>query len=287
MLAMTTDFHGESRKSGEIKSTLTRIAQAGFSHVHWCHEWTGAYLYSVYEMFQMREWCDELGLKVKGVHATSGERGSDLKDYTSSNEYNRLAGVELVKNRLDLAYILNAEDVVLHYDPPWDRIEKGEEDLRDIIKYALKSFDELEAYCRTRHIRLCLENGGGPPVLVCRIYDTLFERYDANYLGLCFDTGHALIYCKENCLEYAERYNDRLFMIHTHDNQGEKDEHILPFEGGFNWEGFAPVLARSPYSYPILMEPTFREKGDDKAWLEKAFEAGNRFLAMVEKYRRS
>jgi hypothetical protein len=33
------------------------------------------------------------------------------------------------------------------------------------------------------------------------------------------------------------------------------------------------------------MEPSTKEEGDDTAWLAKAFEVGNRFSAMVEKYR--
>ena len=61
---MLTDYRGESRNSVDIKNALTRIAQAGFSHVHWCHEYTGSYLYSVHEMLQIKEWCDEQGLKV-------------------------------------------------------------------------------------------------------------------------------------------------------------------------------------------------------------------------------
>ena len=117
MLAMTTDFHGESRKSEEIRGALSRIAKAGFSHVHWCHECGGSYLYSIHEMLQIRG-------------------------------------------------------------------------------------------------------------------------------------------------------------------------HTLPFEGVFDWAGFAPLLARSPYKFPILMEPICREEGDDTAWLNKAFEVGNRFSAMVEKHRK-
>jgi sugar phosphate isomerase/epimerase len=76
-----------------------------------------------------------------------------------------------------------------------------------------------------------------------------------------------------------------MFIIHIHDNHGESDEHTIPFEGYFNWENFARVLARSPYKLPILMEPSCREEGDDTAWLKRAFDAGNRFTTMMEKYR--
>jgi sugar phosphate isomerase/epimerase len=289
MLAMTSDFHGESRNTAEIQETLARIAGAGFSHVHWCHEWTGYYLYSTHEMLQIRSWCDALDLKVKGVHATCGMGTYDegaVKNYASPLEYNRLAGVELVRNRVDLAHTLDAGAIVLHFPLPWRRFEEEPEFREAFYRQALRSFDELEAYCTTRRIRVCVENDNAcPPPHTRSMYDTLFDRYGGDYLGLCFDTGHANMTCEENVLEYAERYRDRLFMIHLHDNHGRTDEHLLPFEGGFDWEGFAPLLAHSVYEFPLLMEPSLKSAENETAWLKKAYEAGARFYGMVLKHR--
>jgi sugar phosphate isomerase/epimerase len=296
---MTSDFHGESRNTGEIRETLAKIARAGFSHVHWCHEWSGTYLYSSAEMLQIREWCGELGLRVKGVHATEGVRrksfdpadgrdlsAEDTKHYVSLNEYNRLAGVELVKNRVDLAHILGAEALVLHLGQPWQAFER-DRDYRDAFyRQAFKSLDELEPYCRIRQIRICIENLPEPPEAHgIRQFDALFERYGAEYLGLCFDAGHAAITCKENPLAYAERYRDRLFMVHLHDNQGQHDEHLLPFEGVFPWEAFTRVLARSPYEFPLLLESSTRQAGDDSAWLDQALQRGSRLHRMTRDIR--
>jgi sugar phosphate isomerase/epimerase len=300
MLAFATDFNGESRSTAKRKQTLEKIARAGFTHIHWCHEWSGDYLYSVYEMLQIKAWCKELGLKVKGVHASQGvEREpfnpdnpvdvftDDAKHYASLNEYNRLAGVELVKNRVDLAQCLDAGTIVLHFTQPFKVFEVNGEYRDHVYRQAMKSFDELEYYCKTRGIVLCLENPGATPQNHSIYqFDTLFKRYDKEFMGFCFDTGHGNMACKTNCLEYAERYNDRLFMIHIHDNHGEKDEHILPFDGTFNWEGFAKVLARSPYEFPVLMEPSYKNEGDEQDWLDKAFSAGCRFSEMVMKYRK-
>ena len=284
MLALNTDFHGQSRNSAVIKNTLERIARAGFSHIHWCHEFGSSYIYSVYEMFQIKEWCDELGLLVKGVHASAGDyKNSDLKDYTSQNEYNRLAGADLIKNRIDLAYILNTEFIVLHIKLPWDQMNQNDEFRKTTIRPVFRTFDELEPYCVTRRIKICIENAYGNVAQCGPVYDLLFERYGKDYMGMCVDTGHAHHDCRGESLVFAKNYNDRLYMIHADDNHGESDEHLLPFEGGFDWEGFAPILARSAYSLPIVMEPSCTDEGDDTAWLKKAFEAGSRFSAMVEK----
>ena len=101
MLALNTDYAGEGKTLSDLRETLKKIANAGFSHIHWCHEWDGDYTYSIYEMMQIRQWMDEEGLKAKAIHATKGTRkpcgdtyvGDFRRDYTSENEYNRLAGV--------------------------------------------------------------------------------------------------------------------------------------------------------------------------------------------------
>ena len=286
MLAMVSIFHGESRNSAELKNSLERIAKAGFKYIHWHNEWNTLYLYSFYEMIQIQQWCRETGLTVYGIHACTPPKNVDLKDYVSINENNRLAGVELVKNRVDLAYHLNAEVIVLHLDLPWQRFENEKGFEEKFYRQALKSFDELESYCKTRNIRICIENESpAPQAHSRRMFEILFERYDKDYMGICFDTGHANIACRENNLDFAERFNDRIFICHIHDNRKDSDIHLLPFEGNFDWEGFAKILARSPCKFPIVMESIMWETGDDKPWLENAFESGSRFTAMVQKYR--
>ena len=125
-LAVNTDFAGESTRLEQIRTTLERIAQAGFTHIHWCHEWDREYMYSPYEMQQVREWMDEYGLKSKALHSTKGSakdvnvrEGHYRKDYTSDWEYNRRAGVDLIKNRVDLAQALGAAEIVLHLYVPY------------------------------------------------------------------------------------------------------------------------------------------------------------------------
>ena len=37
-LGFASDFGGQSTKLSEIREGLRRISEAGFTHVHWCHE---------------------------------------------------------------------------------------------------------------------------------------------------------------------------------------------------------------------------------------------------------
>ena len=107
MLSMATDYEPgiHDFKSmadmqngvGNPQRYLKAIADQGFSHVHWCHHWSGDFIYDEYEMAHIGRLLDEYGLQVADVH---GSEGREKFSY-SPQEYARLAGVDLVKNRVD------------------------------------------------------------------------------------------------------------------------------------------------------------------------------------------
>lgn len=314
MVGFATDYAGESASTMMMEDTLRRIACAGFSHIHWCHEWDGDYTYSIYEMLQIRNWMDQYGLKSKGLHATEGSRRRTVegkykyrwdeqnrRDYTSENEFNRLAGVELIRNRVEMANVLGAEEIVLHMQLPYAQFEKDPEFRDRYYEQICKSFDELQAQCKARGVRICIENLLGTPNTHQKYqFDLLFNRYDSDFLGFCFDTGHAFVTAEDNdMLELAKRYQNRMFSIHMSDNLGitsqacwkddvamtKCDLHRIPFHGTFDWDGFAKVLAGSVYELPVVLEISKREM-DDTEFLQEALAAGNRFTEMVQNYRK-
>ena len=69
-LGINTDYEAEYVKIEEIEESIRRIAEAGFSHMHWCYEWDGDYIYSRSEMEQIREWMDKYGLKANSLHSS-------------------------------------------------------------------------------------------------------------------------------------------------------------------------------------------------------------------------
>jgi sugar phosphate isomerase/epimerase len=96
-----------------------------------------------------------------------------------------------------------------------------------------------------------------------------------------FDTGHGNI-GSYDCLHFARRYTERLFIAHIHDNHGTGDEHLIPFEGYFNWEGFAEIAAKSPCENPCLLELNMRGE-EEAAFFRKALDAGRKLQAMAER----
>jgi sugar phosphate isomerase/epimerase len=47
---------------------------------------------------------------------------------------------------------------------------------------------------------------------------------------------------------------ERIAAVHVHDNHGEKDEHLLPFEGGIDWAQTIRDFRSAGGQFPILFE---------------------------------
>jgi sugar phosphate isomerase/epimerase len=264
-LSITTDF---ARDTGSPEPYLREIAEAGFSHIHWCHHWNTDFLYSPAEINQIGAWLYSMRLQLLDVHASDGQE----KNWTSPLEYERLAGVDLVRNRIDFASALGADAIVMHVpafsdpyseDPRWTQLRK--------------SLDILEDYARAHHIRIAIENGGDNSMeTIARLY----KLYDADFLGMCYDCGHGNI--TGHGLDQLERLKERLYVIHLHDNDGKGDQHNIPFTGSVDWQRLVGLLAHSSYKKPISMESNIHRSGisDEREFLHKAFTAGTRLTDM-------
>jgi len=264
MLSITTDY---AKDVGDPSPYLRSIAEAGFSHLHWCHQWNTDFLYSRCEIAQIAAWLQELDLALTDLHSSAGEE----KRWTSPREYERLAGVELVQNRIAMTARLGSDTIIMHAGG-----EPQEEGLREAFWAQLwKSLDELEPFAREHGVRIAIENGD------FAVIRQVLARYGPDYVGLCYDSGHGNMVA--NGLDEAEALKDRLISIHLHDNDGARDSHQPLFTGTVDWERLARVLARSSYRKCVSMEIGIRNSGtdDEAAFLRKAFETGTTFAEMI------
>lgn len=88
--------------------------------------------------------------------------------------------------------------------------------LKDYYKQVFKSFDEVQPYAKTAGVKIAVENLLFAPAEDQRDqFERLFERYDREFIGLCFDSGHASIMFQDNYYELLEKYYDRLYATFT------------------------------------------------------------------------
>ena len=313
-VAMTTAYAGESKSIEEIHETLRKIAEAGFSLIPWCHEWDGDYTYSKEEMYLIRRWMNDFGLNCKGLHATEGCRRNTIipnrfhypfvkqnrREYTSENEYVRRAGVELIRNRVQMAEILGSDSIVLHMQLPYKSFEESPDFKERYYRQAFKSFDELEQECRMRKVRICVENMlGTPNGYQIEQFDSLFERYAPDFVAFTFDCGHGRV-TGEDPFELVRRYQDRLYMTHIHDNHGlvskecwedaaamcRCDEHNKPFDGIIDFEELSQIIADSPYQLPIVLEVAKHDE-EEELFLQESMDAGKKITKMIKNFRKN
>ena len=159
--------------------------------------------------------------------------------------------------------------------------------------------DLLAPMARERGITICIENlydglGGhmveGPccnaEKSAARI-DRMNEKYRAEVLGFCFDTGHANLVGLD-----FERFltvlGPRLKALHIHDNDGIGDLHQIPFtftktrenRPSTDWEGFVRGLQRIRYDGVLSFETAPVLAAFPEAMKEKTLT----FLADIGKY---
>lgn len=260
MLSLTSDYITDH---GDPEPHLRALAEAGFTHVHWCHHWRADYLYADSEIEQIGRWLQMYDLRLNDVHGSEGIE----KFWYAPQEYARLAGVELVKNRVELAARLGGDAVVMHVYPPTVQPELAPYNayLFDQIR---RSLDDLEPFCRERGVHIALENLIDFAAVEAGVIDTahagdnadllarLLAAYDPAFLGFCYDSGHARL-GYDRLAAYAPLFG-RLVVLHLHDNDGVADLHLPVGDGVVDWGRVAALVAASPYAKPLSFELSIR-----------------------------
>lgn len=268
MLSLTSDYR---KGTGNPEPYLRDIANAGFTHVHWCHQWNTDFFYTPSEIRQIGRWLKTYGLQLLDLHGSVGPE----KCWFSPLEHERRAGVELVRNRIAMAARLGSDVVIMHA-LRWQPEVVGNSERWSQLQ---RSLDALEPFARRHGVRLAIENMPADDFADIR---RLFAAYGPDYLGLCYDSGHGNI--GGEGLAHLETVKDRLISIHLHDNDGSADQHLVPFAGTVNWPRLAGILATSSYAKCVSMESNMRAFGsdDEEAFLQQACAAGTRVAEMIE-----
>jgi len=265
MLSMTTDY---ATSTGCPEPALRGIAEAGFTHVHWCHQWNTDFIYHECEIDQIARWMKQSGLGLTDLHASSGNE----KCWTSPREHERRAGVELVRNRIEMCAALGGNVIIMHTG------SEPEDDAGKTLFWSQlhKSLDVLEPSARERGVRIAIENGN------FGLIEKLLQKYGPDFLGLCYDSGHGNLH--PNGLDRLEGLKDRLISTHLHDNDGASDQHKLLFTGTVGWPRLARVIAESSYEKWVSLETTMRNCGidDETEFLAQAFDGATRFAHMLD-----
>lgn len=230
---------------------LKEIAQAGIPAIE---VWAAAGHFSYASPQYVRDFAgllEESGLQLHSMHSPTerdfapGRESGVPISISDPERIRRLDAMDEVKRALEVAERIPFRYLVQHMGH-----SRGSADPRK-MDAAFNSLEHLCIFAKARGVTIALENTpdemGAPGTLQQFLRET-----HLNDLRLCFDIGHA--HLETGVAPGFEIMRDRVVTTHIHDNHGEKDDHVLPFEGAINWEEAVTTLAAAPEPLPMVIE---------------------------------
>jgi sugar phosphate isomerase/epimerase len=230
---------------------LSEIAQAGVQSVEiFC----APQHFSYRSQEAIREMAAALGDYRLELHALHSPTERDLSPGRESGvpisiceteRIRRLDAVDEVKRALEVAEKAPFRYLVQHMGHGRQMADPKKMDA------AFSSLEHLCVFAKQRGVTIALENTpdemGAPASLAQFVKET--HLHD---LRICFDAGHAHL---DGALEAGfEAVRERVVTAHIHDNHGEKDEHLLPYEGNIDWDAAFGAIAGAPEPVALVLE---------------------------------
>jgi len=163
----------------------------------------------------------------------------------------RIEAMDELKRVIDVANDLPYARLILHMGGSRETADPRKRDA------AFSTLEHLVLHAHHAGITICVENTvsemGDPAYLRAFVDETRLTGLRFN-----FDIGHAYLsdLPEEDRVEKSfAPLRDLVSSVHLHDNHGEKDEHLPPYDGTINWPGAIKTLQSAPQtSLPLVLE---------------------------------
>ncbi len=173
----------------------------------------------------------------------------------------RIEAMDELKRVLDVADDLPFPRLVLHMGGSRESADPRKRDA------AFSSLEHLTLHARHAGVTICVENTpsemGDPAYLRAFVDETRLTTLRFN-----FDVGHAHLAEGPEDARIArgfEPLRDLIASAHIHDNHGEKDEHLPPYEGNIAWPAALALLKSTPAGPDLPLTLELKEKTGPEA----------------------
>ncbi len=223
-------------------------------------------------------------LKLHSLHAPTSRdldinrEGSSPLSITEVERVRRIEAMDELKRVLDTAQDLPFARLILHMGGSRESADPRKRDA------AFSSLEHLSLHAHHAGVTICVENTtsemGDPAYLRSFVDETRLTSVRFN-----FDIGHAQLTDgaeKERVAARFEPLRELTVSVHIHDNHGEKDEHLPPYEGSIDWPAAIALFKSSPVKdLPLTLE--LKEKtGPDAPSLSDQLAAASKSLDRLE-----
>jgi sugar phosphate isomerase/epimerase len=236
---------------------LGQIAEAGFQGIEiFCTRSHFEYTMKP-EIHAMAGALEAHGLQLVSLHAPTSRDISAMRESgtpLSICEVERVRRVEAMdefKRVIDVADDLPYSRLILHMGGSRETADSRKRDA------AFSSLEHLILHARHAGVTICVENTlsemGDPGYLRAFVDETRLTGLRFN-----FDIGHANLaeLPQDERLEKSfAPLRDFVSSVHLHDNHGEKDEHLPPYDGSIDWPSAVKILhSAQQTSLPLVLE---------------------------------
>jgi sugar phosphate isomerase/epimerase len=92
-----------------------------------------------------------------------------------------------------------------------------------------------------------------------KVHRTVLSTLDMPTVGFCLDVGHLGAFAKASWRDWLPEILPWLGQLHIHDNTGDRDLHLAPGQGNFDFPGLFDFLRQNDCHPVITLEPHSRE----------------------------
>ncbi len=204
------------------------------------------------------QFIDNLGNQAEKLGVTFNQSHIPFKsgfDYRWGTEEEKDYFMKISNRAIIATKRLGATNTVIH---PVTEAIKTEGNLKESITLNHEFHSQVIEWCFQNNINVNYENMPqyGPKRRFGATYDDLLhliKSYNDNRIGICWDLGHGNMNMFDQSIA-LKAISPYLKMIHVHDNHGERDEHLLPYQGTTDWSKIMTTLKEINYDGDFTIE---------------------------------
>lgn len=200
---------------------------------------------------EIRAFADECGIQFTQAHGPV--HGGTFTNLVAGLTLDSFIG--LAERSLRTSAILGIPWVVFH---PSDIAIEGKETFQEVLEFNVNFYRRLLPVLEETGVGIALENtcsvqGFNRFFTIAEELAQLVDALDYRLIGACWDTGHAHVHKVDHASAFRV-LGSRLKATHIHDNDGVRDQHLLPYQGTIDWTRLVGALKEIQYSGDFTYE---------------------------------
>jgi sugar phosphate isomerase/epimerase len=263
-------YHGERLQ----RAHLAEIAGHGFETVELFATRSHFDYHDPNAIQSLALWLEESRLEMPSVHApivdslVNDKWGRAYSTATRDTDAWQ-ATMREMQVTLEMARHVPFKFLVIHLGLPTSQNPGPYDNSREA---AIRSVEGIYRMAEPLGVQLALEVMGNKLSTPTHLLELIESDLDDMDLSICMDVGHAFML--GDPAEAIETTSGYLVTTHIHDNQRQRDDHLVPFDGAVDWSATMMAFEKIGYDGVFMFE--VRNTDTPKAVLARVAQARKR-----------